>query len=379
MEQPQIKTKQNHSKINIAFVTNVGYSLFHEEIRETYGGGQIDLYLLAKELRQKQNYGVAMIFLDYGQPSEEYLDGIRLIKSYHPRRPGQPVRQFITACCRLWDALRRANADIYFHEGAEFEIAVTRIFCFIKKRKYVFRCANIIDVDGQYHKKNPLHGRLFSFGLSGANAYIAQTKDQERLLKKTGKHINIIENMYPIHTRPIAVGDRIAWIGRLTRVKRPDVFLRLAKAFPSLHFLMLGPVDTVDREYARNIQLQAQKIKNLQYIEKIPFQRTREIFDQVRLLINTSEYEGFPMTFVQAMCQAIPILTIGIDPDQVVSGVAGYVARDERDLAEKFTQLLNQNAWERHSHASYEYAKKYFAPDVIIPKYEALFKSVLEK
>ncbi len=88
MEQPQIKTKQNHSKINIAFVTNVGYSLFHEEIRETYGGGQIDLYLLAKELRQKQNYGVAMIFLDYGQPSEEYLDGIRLIKSYHPRRPG---------------------------------------------------------------------------------------------------------------------------------------------------------------------------------------------------------------------------------------------------------------------------------------------------
>ena len=185
--------------------------------------------------------------------------------------------------------------------------------------------------------------------------------------------------MYPIHARPIAAGDRIAWIGRLTRVKRPDIFLRMAKAFPSLHFLMLGPVDTVDVEYARDIQLRAQNIQNLRYIEKIPFQRTPEIFDQTMVLVNTSEYEGFPMTFVQAMCQGIPILTMGINPDKVVSEVAGFVALNEEDLAIKLTQLLNQNTWEQYSHASYEHAKKYFAPDVTIPKYEAIFNTILGK
>lgn len=365
--------------MRIAFVTNVGYSLFHQEIRETYGGGQIDLYLLAKELRRNKDYDVAMIFLDYGQSFEEHVDGIHLIKSYRPRKHGRRLRQFIVACFRLWGALRRADADIYFHEGAEFEIAITRIFCFFKKRKYVFRCANIIDVDGRYYQKNPLHGLLFSFGLSNASAYIAQTKDQERLLKIKGKHVSIIENMHPIHLLPTTAGDRIAWIGRLTRVKRPDVFLRLAKAFPSLHFLMLGPVDAVDREYARDIQLQAQKIKNLQYIEKIPFQRTPEIFDRACLLVNTSEYEGFPLTFVQAMCQGIPILTMGIDPDRVVSKIAGYVAHNENDLAKKLTKLLSQNAWKKHSQASYEYAKNHFAPDIIIPKYESVFSTVLNK
>lgn len=370
-------SRQSISKTRIAFVTNVGYSLFHEEISETYGGGQIDLYLLAKELYRRKNYDVTMIFLDYGQPFEEHIDGIRLIKSYRPRKRGRRLWQFIVACFRLWSALRRADADIYFHEGAEFEIAVTRIFCFFKKRQYVFRCANIIDVDGRYHRKNPLHGLLFSFGLSGASAYIAQTKDQERLLKIKGRRVSIIENMYPIHLPPIATGDRIAWIGRLTRVKRPDIFLRLAKTFPTLHFLMLGPVDAVDGEYARDIQLQAQKIKNLQYIKKIPFQRTPEIFNQIRLLVNTSEYEGFPLTFVQAMCQGIPILTMGIDPDKVVSKVAGYVARDENDLADKLTQLLNQNTWEQCSQTSYEHAKTHFAQDIIVPKYESLFEAIL--
>lgn len=374
-----MKTEQSFSKTHVAFVANVGYSLFHEEIRETYGGGQIDMYLLAKEFCNKQNYDVSMIFLDYGQSEEEYHSGIRLIKSYLPRRQGRLVWQFAVACYRLWGALRRANADIYFHEGAEFEIAVTRVFCFLKKRKYVYRCANIIDVDGRYHKTNPIHGHLFSFGLSGANAIIAQTKDQERLLKIKGKRVSIIENMYPIHLPPIAAGDRIAWIGRLTRVKRPDVFLRLAKAFPSLHFLMLGPVDAVDGEYARDIQSQAQKIKNLQYIEKIPFQRTPEIFSQTRLLVNTSKYEGFPLTFVQAMCQSIPILTMGINPDKVVSEIAGYVARNENDLAEKLTQLLNQNTWKKYSQASYGYAKNHFAPDIIVPKYESVFLAVLGK
>lgn len=380
MEPPLVKMDQHFSKTRIAFVANVGYSLFHEEIQETYGGGQIELYLLAKELQKKDNYDVAMIFLDYGQPHEERVDGIRLLKSYPPRNRGWLVLQFLGACYRLWNALHRANADIYFHEGAEFEIAVTRLFCLVKRRTYVFRCANIIDVDGRYHKANPLHGRLFSFGLSGANALIAQTKDQERLLKRRRKNVRVIENMFPHDSqRASPNGSMVLWIGRLTKVKRPELFLRLAEKFPNDRFLMVGSVDTIDIDYARRIQTQAKDIKNLRYIEKTPFRETPAIFNQARVLVNTSVYEGFPVTFVQAMCDGVPILTLGLDPDSIVSSVAGFVATDMQDLGTKYSLLRKQPIWQKYSFASLQYAKEHYSPEVIVPKYEALFKTVLAK
>lgn len=370
---------QSALKTRIAFVANVGYSLFRDHVQETYGGGQIEMYLLAEELRKKQNYDIAMIFLDYGQPHEEHIDGIHLIKSYRPRRKdGFLWWQFMVACYRLWGALRRANADMYFHEGAEFEIAVTRVFCFVKKRKYVFRCANIIDVDGRYHQTNPLHGRLFSFGLSGASAIIAQTKDQERLLNGNGKPISIIENMYPYSSRPTLEKNReIVWMGRLTKIKRPEIFLLLVEKFPNDHFLMIGSVDTIDRDFAFAIQSRTKNIRNLRYVEKIPFQKTPEIFNQTRLLVNTSEYEGFPMTFVQAMCFGVPILTLGIDPDTTVSSVAGLVARDGQDLVAKYSLLQQKTVWERYSRTAFEFAKNHYSPQIIVPKYEAVFQRAL--
>lgn len=375
-----MKTVKAFPKKNITFVANVGYSLFHEEIKETYGGGQIELYLLAKELSKKQNYNISMIFLDYGQPQEESLDGIRLLKSYPPRRQGRLLWQFAVAFFRLWRALSRANADIYFHEGAELEIAVTRIFCFFKKHKYVYRCANIIDVDGRYHKKNPIHGRLFSFGLSGASAIIAQTKDQEQLLKRKGKTVSIIENMLPHNPRPkSAINQVVVWIGRLTKIKHPEIFLRLAEMFPKDHFLMVGSVDAIDIEYAHTIQSQARNIKNLRYIEKIPFPQIPEIYNQARLLVNTSEYEGFPMTFVQAMCDGVPILTMGIDPDRVVSSVAGFVTSNIQELSKKYSLLQRQTIWEKYSQAARQYAKNHYSPLVIVPKYEKIFQDVLVK
>ncbi len=373
-----MKTGRGVSNTRIAFVANVGYSLFQEVIRETYGGAQIDMYLLAKEFSKKQNYEVAMIFLDYGQPSYECIDGIHLFKSYRPRHRGLLVWQFIVACHRLWGALRRANADLYFHEGAEFEIAVTRLFCLIKKRKYVYRCANIIEVDGRYHRAHPFHGLLFSFGLSGAHAIITQTKDQEHFLVKKGKRVTIIESVFPYHARPQSTKDKIVWIGRLTKIKRPELFLRLAEYFFHEHFFMVGSVDTIDREYAHTIQLQARTIQNLDYVEKIPFRQIPEIFDRAQLLVNTSEYEGFPVTVVQAMCHGVPVLAMGIDPDKIVSKNAGYVARDEQELREKFSQILQPTTWKHYSLTSLEYAKNRFSPQIIIPKYEEIFQSILE-
>lgn len=365
------------SKPHIAFVANVGYSLFRENTKDTYGGGQIDLYLLAQELEKTGNYSVTILFLDYGQPAEEFVDGIRLIKTYVPRNSRMVLWQFLAACWRLWKALYRANADIYLHEGASFEIAVTRIYCFIMKRKYIFRAAIMGDVNGQYQKQYPLHGFFYSFGLSGAHAIIAQTNDQQQYLQHKKGFVGIIENMYPITSSPPSKRKLTLWVGRLVKVKRPEIFLQLAKRYPEEQFLMLGPIETIDQEYARGIQVQARSIKNVQYVEQIPFQKTPALFHQAKLLVSTSIHEGFPMTFVQAMCDGVPILSLGVDPDRVVSSVAGLVARDLDDCCTKYEQLQQLPIWNTTAKASLTYAKQHFAPEVVVPKYDAVFRNIL--
>ncbi len=363
--------------MRITFVSNTGYSLFHREVQETYGGAQVDLYLLAKEFSKNTNYEVSIIYLDYGQALVEQVGRIRLHKSYKPRRKGSPLFfQFAIACFKLWGALSRANASVYFHEGAEFEIAITRIFCFVKRRKYILRLASIGDVDSRYRRANPVHSRLFNFGLFGASAVVAQTHDQARLLVSLKKPVSIIDNVFPYQNRQPDEHKNIIWVGRLIKMKRAEIFLRLAKTFPRDHFVLLGPVDAIDQGYARTIQRATRNIDNLKYIEKVPFHNVSEVFAKAYLLINTSEYEGFPMTFVQAMSAGVPILTLGIDPDNVVSKYAGYVARDENEMQKMYVQMFQPKIWSLFSQSGQKYAKDNFSSSVVIPKYQKILDSI---
>ena len=47
----------------------------------------------------------------------------------------------------------------------------------------------------------------------------------------------------------------------------------------------------------------------------------REI-SQAHVLVNTSLYEGFPNTFIQAWLRAVPTISLNVDPDGVIEGRA---------------------------------------------------------
>ena len=59
-------------------------------------------------------------------------------------------------------------------------------------------------------------------------------------------------------------------------------------------------------------------IKSLDYLGVKSQEQVNNIFLESHLLINTSKLEGFSNTFIQAWMREVPVITITVDPDEVI-------------------------------------------------------------
>ncbi|MFA6473938.1 MAG: glycosyltransferase family 4 protein [Patescibacteria group bacterium] len=363
--------------MKIAFVMNRGYSLFHPEHPEAFGGAQIDQYLLGQALCKK-GYQVSFIVHDYGQIEKENInDYLTLYKSYPPKGSGSLLVQFFRALKRLYRTLRQINADVYFMEGANFELCIVAIFCWLNRKILYYRIASDIEADGRYVKNNVLQGFLFKLGLRLTTKIIVQTEYQQLWLKKQGYQATIIPNAYPVHSDQGNMHGPILWVGRLIRIKRPEILLEIAKLLPDRQFTLIGQAETIDGSYAIDIIEKMGKIKNITYVPRVAFSKVDTYYQKSSMLINTSTYEGLPMTFLQAMSFGLPIITFGVNPDNLLEKIHGSCVTTVAEGILAIRKYTSPKNWEHASTLSKIYFSDNFSLDTVVAKYEQLFKKQL--
>lgn len=133
-----------------------------------------------------------------------------------------------------------------------------------------------------------------------------------------------------------AKGDDVLWVGRLApAAKRPDLFIKLARSLPHRRFRMVGPLSGHERFRAR-LQAAIAATPNLEYTGALARDRMPDAYARARVLVNTSDYEGWPNTFTEAWACGVPIASLRVDPDGVLAdGTAGSCAGgDLRRLAD---------------------------------------------
>jgi len=170
--------------------------------------------------------------------------------------------------------------------------------------------------------------------------------------------------------------QRVLWIGRICKVKRPDRLLDIAEACPDLNFDLVGPA--ADTEYVHGIQQRAKTIVNVTLHGPASRDCISKFYKNARIMCCTSDFEGFPNTFLEAWSYGLPIVST-VDPDNLIAEKGlGKVGKDIRELADNIHELLDSpNQYRNASQSAQEYFLKNHSIDNAMKRFERVFCDVV--
>jgi glycosyltransferase involved in cell wall biosynthesis len=217
----------------------------------------------------------------------------------------------------------------------------------------------------------------------GADAVIVQNLAQQTLLRRHfQRHGVLIQNGYEEPgARPGRSDGPVLWAATVKPLKRPELFVELARRLPQRRFLMVGgPGATADgpATFDRVARL-AGGLPNLRLTGHVPYAEVGTHFDGAALVLNTSDYEGLPNTFMQAWLRGIPTLSF-VRPESA-PGCSGTIACDGLDdMAARVEALCaNPAAWTAASLACRRHFETHHTVQAAVQHYLEVFDRVLRR
>lgn len=175
---------------------------------------------------------------------------------------------------------------------------------------------------------------FFRWGLGLTKYIVAQNYYQKESAETQFKRkkIIIIPNIWGEDTITKATENRniILWVGNTRKLKRPQWVFEIAKSFPNETFIIIG--GNADNDVYKECDELSKKSFNVKFLGGLSFFQTNQWFCKAKALLCTSEYEGFPNTFLQAWANTIPVLST-VNPNNVITKYnLGYVCNNPDDF-----------------------------------------------
>ena len=411
----------------------LAYPLFNNSFKGYFGGWEVRVSLIARELAKRGRFEVVVIVGDYGQPHVECRDEVNLISwrdrdiwgvpprrnqnsilSWNPFPYGSvPYTIWHRAQKRFFSTLSvyfpgkifshigefrvpqkniaiydEINADIYIVPGNSFFSAETASYCSKRGKKYVFLSGSDMDYYPEF-KENPKGRDIYSmphflkmYSIQQADAHIVQTERQAKMLYDSyDRSCTVIKNPIDInqkfHRTPNP--QSILWVGKSDeQVKRPSLVIELARRMPEFQFIVI--MNMVHVKTHMEITRLAGELPNITLIEQVSFEEIERYFADARIHLNTSAFEGFPNTYLQAAKYSVPTVAMVADPDGMLADhTCGLVCENNLDQCEANLRRLmaDDKIYAELGQKSLEYVRQYHDKDLAAQKYEQALEAVL--
>jgi glycosyltransferase involved in cell wall biosynthesis len=303
-----------------------------------FDSGEFEIHYLTHFLDERdrvRNYRVSRIGAGGPIPRLGYAvearSLYRLLRAIDPDIIYQRIACAYTAICALY--ARRRGVPLVWHVSHDTELTPG----------HLDRARNFLRLR--------LEKSMAQWGARHATGIVVQTQFQAELLTSNYARTAdaVIPNFHPPAAEPIDKSGplTVAWIANLKPWKQPEIFVRLAQSLKDrgdVRFVMVGAGAAPGKRWAWELALMSdiQTAANLQYLGEKSQEEVNALLARAHIFVNTSKHEGFPNTFIQAWLRDVAVVSLRVDPDQVLErGGAGIVTHSEAALAAAVRNLID--------------------------------------
>ena len=176
------------------------------------------------------------------------------------------------------------------------------------------------------------------------------------------KNCGVTDNGQPI----------IGWIARVTGVKNPMRALEVARAIPTVQFVIAGGGDLL-----ADVKTAAPANVNV-----IGWAKAEDLFGASDVILSTSENEGMPVALIEAQLAGKPVVAtdVGSVSEVIADGETGLVTNKSVDSLVAAVNTLLQDQQKRATMGTLaaSRAQSLFSVDRMINAHIALYKSIVK-
>ncbi len=350
-------------ELNICILNHFGYALYYRSSDVHFGGAEVQLYLLAKYLAKFSKFNVNVITGDFEIQKRIIILNNEIIYVFLPTE--RSIKNIFMFFINLFTAYMKIKPDVIIQRTSGILVFILSIYSKLFRKKFIFSVASEKDINETFLKN--IEGKLYKLGLKLSDLIILQNMNQKKAVKKLnlklGK-LKLIKSGHEIKNHnSIKEKEYILWVGSCIRIKNPELFLKLAKEFPREEFKIICSEyqgSSVLQKW-KEIQKKSKEIQNLRYIKRVPFDKIDQYFKYSKIFINTSIYEGFPNTFIQALKFGTPIVSLNVNPDNfLIKNKCGFYCENNFSKMIEYVRILlnNKNLYQEYSENAFYYVKK---------------------
>jgi len=325
-----------------------------------------------------------MVVGDYGQVDGAQWDSIRVFKAYRPDA-GLPVLRFVhPRWTGMWSALARADADIYYTNCAGMQVGLMALFCRRFRKRFVFRAASDPDCDRSRVRVLIRFARdrwLYAYGLRRANAILVQSASQAETLARSYGLASRVAGSFVEQSPPVAARDiDVLWVANIRRLKRPDRVLELASSLHEAQIHIAGGPMPDEEALFHDVSRAAAGRTNVHFHGALSYHDANALYGRARVFVNTSEFEGFPNTYLQAWIRGVPVVTL-IDPDGLIQREGlGVAVSSPAQMCDAIRRLLGDPAaWKAASDRCGAFVARERGEDRVLAPYLETFEDVMRR
>lgn len=338
---------------------------------QTMGGAELQIKYAMKHAKEN-GYEVFCIFENNGKPLTNNDIHLLPVKKPFLRRYFGNI--FIFHFFKIMRLLNKIKPDIIY---TRYDCAWSGFAAFYAKKhkiKHIWAIASDREVASQkkIFQKNILYfieKRWINYAIRNSTKIVCQNVfQQDTLLKIHNRRSLLIQQMSPLVDEKYIVKSideiKILWIANFRRIKRPDIFIKMVQSIRTekkCNFIMIGRNEG-EWQNLKNTNTDAR----LSILGELRNEDVNELLLSSHILVNTSEYEGFSNTFVQAWMRKVPVVSMNSNPNNVITNYnIGFICPTIEQLVDKVTLLINNDELRISlGETAYNYAKQNHNLDV---------------